>query len=184
MKFSGYGHKEQLTRLIDAQIDCFTLLKLGVAEVCALGVLFVRYWNLNENMIAVYLLQRKMPDLTPWRQNDRIYKYKMTLSNANIFRVTGPLWGEFTGHQWIPLTYASDAELWCFLWSASVQTDAGVLRRHRSHYDVITMKWISRISRRNVKVVHGSSTHWSKNNISTSPSVWRGRHLIILPSHY
>ena len=25
-------------------------------------------------------------------------------SNGNIFRVTGPLWGEFTGHQWIPLT--------------------------------------------------------------------------------
>ena len=30
----------------------------------------------------------------------------------------GPLWGEFTGHRWIPLTKASDAELWCFLWSA------------------------------------------------------------------
>ena len=24
---------------------------------------------------------------------------------------------EFTGHRWIPLTAASDAELWCFLWS-------------------------------------------------------------------
>ena len=24
--------------------------------------------------------------------------------NGNIFRVTGPLWGEFTGHRWIPLT--------------------------------------------------------------------------------
>ena len=28
----------------------------------------------------------------------------MTSSNGNIFRVTGPLWGEFTGHRWIPLT--------------------------------------------------------------------------------
>ena len=36
--------------------------------------------------------------------------------------VTGPLCGEFTGHQWIPLTKASDAELWCFLWSAPEQT--------------------------------------------------------------
>ena len=35
----------------------------------------------------------------------------MTSSN---FRVTGPLWGEFTAHQWIPLTKASDAELWCY----------------------------------------------------------------------
>ena len=42
----------------------------------------------------------------------------MTSSNTNFFRVTGPLWVEFTGHQWIPLTKASDAELWSFLWSA------------------------------------------------------------------
>ena len=41
----------------------------------------------------------------------------MTSSNGNIFRVTGPLWGESTGHRWIPLTKASDAGLWCFLWS-------------------------------------------------------------------
>ena len=39
-----------------------------------------------------------------------------------IFRVTGPLCEEFTGHQWIPLTKASDAKLWCFLWSAPEQT--------------------------------------------------------------
>ena len=26
----------------------------------------------------------------------------MTSSNGNIFRFTGPLWGESTGHQWIP----------------------------------------------------------------------------------
>ena len=43
----------------------------------------------------------------------------MTSSNGNIFRVTGPLCREFTGHRWILLTKASDAELWCFLWSAS-----------------------------------------------------------------
>ena len=46
----------------------------------------------------------------------------MTSSNGNIFCVTGPLWGEFTGHRWIPLTNASDAKLWCFLWSAPAQT--------------------------------------------------------------
>ena len=41
----------------------------------------------------------------------------MTSSNGNIFRVTGLLCGEFTGHRWIPRTKSSDAELWCFLWS-------------------------------------------------------------------
>ena len=30
----------------------------------------------------------------------------MTSSNGNIFRVTGPLCGEFTGHRWIPRTKA------------------------------------------------------------------------------
>ena len=44
--------------------------------------------------------------------------HMMTSSNENIFRLTGPLWGESTGHRWIPLTKAIDAELWCFLWSA------------------------------------------------------------------
>ena len=34
----------------------------------------------------------------------------MTSSNGNIFRVTGHLCGEFTGHRWIPLTKTSDAE--------------------------------------------------------------------------
>ena len=35
----------------------------------------------------------------------------MTSSNGHIFCVTGPLWGEFTGHRWIPLTKASDVKL-------------------------------------------------------------------------
>ena len=39
----------------------------------------------------------------------------------NIFRVAGPLWRKFTGYRWIPLTKASDAELWCFLSSAPEQ---------------------------------------------------------------
>ena len=69
----------------------------------------------------------------------------MTSSNGNIFRVTGHLCGEFTGHRWIPDTKASDAELWCFLWSApwingGVNTrEAGDLRRHRAHCDVTVM---------------------------------------------
>ena len=45
--------------------------------------------------------------------------YIMTSSNGNICRVTGHLCGKFTGPRWIPRTKASDAELWCFLWSVS-----------------------------------------------------------------
>ena len=46
--------------------------------------------------------------------------FMMTSANRKIFRVTSPLW--FTGHRWIPLTKAINAELWCFLWSASERT--------------------------------------------------------------
>ena len=62
-----------------------------------------------------------------------------------IFRVTGPLCEEFTGHRWIPFTKASNAELWCFLWYAHEQIgwvntrNAGDLRHHRVHYDVTVM---------------------------------------------
>ena len=62
-----------------------------------------------------------------------------------FFRVTGPLNGEFTGHRWIPHTKASDAELWCLLWSAPWingwinNREAGGLKRHRAHHDVIVM---------------------------------------------
>ena len=38
----------------------------------------------------------------------------MTSSYRNIFQVTGPSWGEFTDHRWIPLTKDSDVELRCF----------------------------------------------------------------------
>ena len=65
----------------------------------------------------------------------------MTSLNENISRVIGHLCGEFTGHRWIPRTKASDAELWCFLWSAPEVNngEAGDLRRHRAHYAVTVM---------------------------------------------
>ena len=52
----------------------------------------------------------------------KVARFMMTSSNGKIFRFTGPLCGEFTSHRWIPLTKASDAELWCFLWSVPEQT--------------------------------------------------------------
>ena len=50
------------------------------------------------------------------------YKFDTTEFNGNIFRVTGPLWEESIGHQWIPFIKAIDAELWCFLRSSPEQT--------------------------------------------------------------
>ena len=81
----------------------------------------------------------------------------MTSLNGNIFRVTGLLCGEITGHRWIPRTKASDTKLWCFLWFAhwingwvnSGETDD--LGRHRAHYDVIVMPLRLMISGHGVK---------------------------------
>ena len=53
--------------------------------------------------------------------------------------------GKCTGPRWIPCTKASDAELWCFVWSTPWingwvhNREPGDLRRHRVHYDVIIM---------------------------------------------
>ena len=68
----------------------------------------------------------------------------ITLSNGNIFRVTDPVCGEFTGDQWIPLTKASVAELSCFLclnkrlskqsWSWGFETSSRSLWRHCNVY--------------------------------------------------
>ena len=52
----------------------------------------------------------------------RTIYFMMTSSNGNNFRVIGNLCGEFTGDRWIPRTKASDAELWCFLWSSPEYT--------------------------------------------------------------
>ena len=70
----------------------------------------------------------------------------MTSSNGNIFCITGPLCGEITGHRWIPCTKASDAELWCFLWSVPWINGwvnnrvADDLRCQRAHYNVIVIE--------------------------------------------
>ena len=70
----------------------------------------------------------------------------MTSSNGNIFRVTGPLCWEFTGHRLIPLTKARDAGLWSALifdlrlnkrlskqsWGWLFETSPRPLLRHRN----------------------------------------------------
>ena len=78
-----------------------------------------------------YLIKRSLQ----WRHNEH----------------DGLLCGEFTGNRWILRTKATDAELWCFLWSAPEyfwvnNREAGDSRCHRAHYDV-TLN------------VHGESTY-------------------------
>ena len=70
--------------------------------------------GLSYNSYCTPIILLLHDDATRWKKASNM----MTSSNGNTFRVTGHLCGEFTGHRWIPRTKASDAELWCFLWSA------------------------------------------------------------------
>ena len=83
---------------------------------------WIRHWRGAEQATS-HNQHQWWPSLLMYVCVTRIQRVKMDLmmtsSNGNIFRVTGHLYGEFTGPRWIPRTKASDAELWCFLWFAS-----------------------------------------------------------------
>ena len=101
--------------------------------------LFSRSGAQSYNLCAIFIY-RRMSHLYDTSQ----VRIMITSSGWDIFRVTGILCGEFTGHRWIPRTKASDADLWCFLWSVldmrlSKQSRGWRFRRHRAHYDVTVM---------------------------------------------
>ena len=95
---------------------------------------------------------------TPWRSCDvtamdtftRTYWYCPKLGHDDvikrkIFRVTGPLWGETTGHRWLfpqkgqwrgALIFSLICA-WTNGWANN--RDAGNLRLHCAHYDVTVM---------------------------------------------
>ena len=72
----------------------------------------------------------------------------MTSSNENIFRVTDPLCGEFTGTGEFPTQRPVTRSFDVFFdmrpkindWVSN--REAGDLRRHCGHYAVNVMKWI------------------------------------------
>ena len=96
--------------LFQRKLPCFYRL------CCSHWLMFISalWCSLHQNMLMAALCGGML--LSKVRQ--QVGKCMMTSSNGNIFRVTGHLCGEFTGSRWIPLTNASDADLWCLLWSA------------------------------------------------------------------
>ena len=111
------------------------------------------YWKWGNHMIAL-VLPVKQPwrtrAITSWeftmnryyndnkRAHQNVYIFVVyhisimtTSSNGNIFCVTGPLWGKSTSHQCNPLTKASDAELWYFLWFVPEQQLGKQSKRRR-----------------------------------------------------
>ena len=77
------------------------------------------YRLVNRGMVAE-ICMRHLPSWIQFGIADNLPWLRHQMET--YFRVTSPLWGECTCHGWIPLTKASDAELWCFLWSSPEQT--------------------------------------------------------------
>ena len=61
----------------------------------------------------------------------------MTSSSGNFFRVTGPLWGEFTGDRWILLTQACDADRRCFFF-ISPWTNGSANTRDSGYFEALS----------------------------------------------
>ena len=95
--------------------DCITTTKQSTTKPYAyfLGYTVGQTWYSGRHPISRTHGQAMGISLVTWWCH-----HMMTSSNGSIFRVTGHLCGEFTGPRWIPHTKASDAELWCLLWSA------------------------------------------------------------------
>ena len=72
--------------------DCITTTKQSTIKPCAyfLGYTVCQCTILCNAFRCEYI--------TEWRHHDIM----MTSPNGNMFRVTGPLWGESTGPRWIP----------------------------------------------------------------------------------
>ena len=75
-----------------------------------------------QTVFALLLLCEEFPPVTEEFSTQRELEYRalmfssfiMTSSHGSFFSVTGHLWGEFTGHRWIPLTKGQKCRLWCF----------------------------------------------------------------------
>ena len=110
-------------------------------------------WGKNNYFLDIIVAKKYIPSCSFWHCGT--IASMMTSSNGNIFRVTGHLCREFTGLRWIPRTKASDAELWCFLWSVPdkrlskqswgwwFETQSGSLWRHSNVIEMYLLLFVT-----------------------------------------
>ena len=70
----------------------------------------------------------------------------MKSSYGKIFRITGPLWGESTGHWWIPLTKPSDVERWSAPEQTTDQTIETLVIWNAIGFIITWLQWKSHTS--------------------------------------
>ena len=129
--------------------------------------------TLNSTMLATGASDHKKTTNHVVCRHDDVIKWK---------RVTDLLCGEFTGYRWI--TKASDAELWCFLWSAP-EARVGQTMATRwfetpsPRYDVIVMvgcnvvSYIETRPRTSILIVHDD-----KYQIFSAIMLWFVDHVV------
>ena len=85
--------------------------------------------------------------------------FMKTSSNGNIFRVTGPLWGEPTGHWWIPLTKVNGAQLWSFF---DLRLNARLGKQSRRRWFETQSHSIWRRCNKNLKRLRKNKRGWKE----------------------
>ena len=99
-----------------------------------------------------------------WQNHQNPIWWWHYVSNGNVFRVTGPLWGESTGSphkgQW--------RGSWTNVWA--INSDGLDLRRHCPHYDVIVM--YGTFCKEHLLITSGFPLQRANNAQSTS-MLWR-----------
>ena len=125
------------------------------------------YWNIVCARLSTNNLRTDCPFLI------------MTLSNGNIFRVTGPLSGNHRSPvnsphkgQWRGALMFSLVCAWINDWVN--KREAGDLRRHRAHYDVTVMFSYLLMARINSLQVAGINS-----SLNYDPEIYRNGYVII-----
>ena len=72
---------------------------------------------LNKRPLTKWVAAKKIPPLSLKYKHGCLTSSWWHHQMETFSALLGHLCREFTGHRWIPLTKASDKELWCFLWS-------------------------------------------------------------------
>ena len=123
--------------------------------------MFSRIWNCGRNIKLLDEIQ-----LLLLSGNIRWCSWWTHQISGDIFRVTGPLWGESTGHLWILLKKGQWRGVWMFSLifaetnGSANNRDAGDLRRHRF---ILTSLWCYPSMERSGRFIRDMLTSWHWN---------------------
>ena len=160
----------------------FTITWDRTIQYCHVRFMWVLFkWPNFISKVQIINSPKTSTDLTHWWHSRDIkhisnvlfYSYSIVSHDDvikwKIFHITGPLWGESTGHWWIPLTKDSDAEVLMFSLLYALTNGwannrgAGDLRRYRAHYVVTVIHGLWR-NKKNSEP-YTCRVHWHRKKL-------------------